>query len=96
MSFNDGGLDIITSKGTNLVLVQCKNWKMSNNYKVNQKDIRAYVGDCFLYLQNIEQDYLKVSYHFIVSHNNILTKSAEIFLGQNKFIKFKCVPFENS
>ena len=42
---------------------------------------------------NLEQK--KVSYHFIVSHNNILTESAEIFLKQNTFIKFKCVAFEN-
>ncbi|ADG92667.1 hypothetical protein Arnit_1004 [Arcobacter nitrofigilis DSM 7299] len=95
-SFNDGGLDIIAKKDTNIVLVQCKNWKMSNNYKINQKDLRAFVGDCFLYLKDIESKDLKVSYHFIVSHDNILTKSAEIFLEQNKFIKFKCVPFEEN
>ncbi|WP_404320257.1 hypothetical protein [Malaciobacter canalis] len=67
---------------------------MSNIYKINQKDIRAFIGDCFLYLKDLDIKGLKVSYHFIVSHNNILTKSAEIFLEQNNFIKFKCVPFE--
>ncbi len=94
-SFNDGGLDIIAIKDNNIVLVQCKNWTMSNSYKINQKDIRAFVGDCFLYLKDIDLEQKKVSYHFIVSHNNILTESAEIFLKQNTFIKFKCVAFEN-
>ncbi|MBU3015128.1 restriction endonuclease [Poseidonibacter lekithochrous] len=93
-SFNDGGLDIIARKDNKLILVQCKNWTMSNSYKINQKDIRAFVGDCFLYLQNINLEEIKVSYHFIVSHDNILTKSAEIFLKQNTFIKFKCVAFQ--
>ncbi len=93
-SFNDGGLDIIAKKENNMVLIQCKNWKMSNNYKINQKDIRAFIGDCYLYLKDINLEGLKVSYHFIVSHNNILTKPAEIFLEQNNFVKFKCVPFE--
>lgn len=69
---------------------------MSNSYKINQKDLRAFVGDCFLYLKDKNLVKRKVSYHYIVSHKDILTKSAEIFLEQNKFIKFKCVPFEES
>lgn len=95
-SFDDGGIDIIAKKDNNIVLVQCKNWSMSNNYKINQKDLRAFVGDCFLYLKDKNLIEIKVSYHFIVSHENILTKSAEIFLEQNNFIKFKCVPFEDN
>ncbi len=95
-SFNDGGIDLIAKKKNSLVLVQCKNWNMSNSYKINQKDIRAFVGDGFLYLKTIDFSNLKISYHFIVSHNNILTKSAEIFLKEHNFIKFKCVPFEDN
>ncbi|TLS99565.1 restriction endonuclease [Aliarcobacter cibarius] len=95
-SFDDGGIDIIARKDNNIILVQCKNWSMSNNYKINQKDLRAFVGDCFLYLKDKNLVETKVSYHYIVSHENILTKSAEIFLEQNKFIKFKCIPFEDN
>ncbi|WP_198304830.1 restriction endonuclease [Arcobacter vandammei] len=95
-SFDDGGIDVIAKKDNNIILVQCKNWSMSNSYKINQKDLRAFVGDCFLYLKNIDLTNTKVSYHFIVSHEDILTKSAEIFLEKNKFIKFKCVPFEEN
>ena len=92
-SFEDGGIDIIATKENSIVLVQCKNWAMSNNYKITQKDLRAFVGDCFLYLKDKPLD-KKVSYHFIVSHEDILTGSAKIFLEKHKFIKFKCVPFE--
>jgi len=95
-SFNDGGLDIIAKKDNSIVLVQCKNWSMSNTYKINQKDLRAFVGDCFLYLKDINLEGIKVSYHYIVSHENILTKSAQIFLKENSFIKFKCIPYESS
>ncbi|WP_121627398.1 restriction endonuclease [Poseidonibacter antarcticus] len=94
-SFNDGGLDVIARKDNKLILVQCKNWTMSNSFKINQKDIRAFIGDCFIYLKDINLEGIKVSYHFIVSHDNILTKSAEIFLKQNTFVKFKCVAFED-
>ncbi len=92
-SFDDGGIDIIAVKENSIILVQCKNWAMSNNYKITQKDLRAFVGDCFLYLKDKPLD-KKVSYHFIVSHEDILTGSAKIFLEKHKFIKFKCVPFE--
>ena len=92
-SFNDGGIDIIAKKCNSVVLVQCKNWSMSNKYKINQKDLRAFIGDCYLYLlKNPSQ--VKVSFHFIVSHDDILTKSADIFLKENTFLKFKCIPFE--
>lgn len=90
----DGGIDLIAIKKEKIVLVQCKNWALSNSYKINQKDLRAFIGDCYLYLRETNISNRKVSFHFIVSHNNILTKTAEIFLNKNKFIKFKVVPFE--
>lgn len=95
-SFNDGGIDIIANKDNNVVLIQCKNWILSNSYKINQKDLRAFVGDCFLYVKKYKYFDKKISYHFIVSHEDILTGSAQIFLKENPFIKFKCVPFEKN
>ncbi len=92
-SYNDGGIDIIAENDTTVLLVQCKNWAQSNQYKINQKDIRAFVGDCFLYMRNNPTG-KKVGFHFIVSHRDFLTKSAEIFLQQNTFIKFKTISFE--
>ena len=93
-SFNDGGIDIIAEKENNIALIQCKNWKLLNNYKINQKDLRAFVGDCYIYIKEHQLYNKKISFHFIVSHNNILTKNAKDFLKENSFIKFKCVPFE--
>jgi len=92
-SYNDGGIDIIAENDTSILLVQCKNWAQSNQYKINQKDIRAFVGDAFLYMRQHPTN-KKVGFHFIVSHRDFLTKSAEIFLRQNTFIKFKTIPFE--
>ena len=92
-SYNDGGLDVIAENDNTIILVQCKNWSLSNEYKINQKDLRAFVGDCYLYIREIGVT-KSVAFHFIVSHDNILTKSAEIFLNKNTLIKFKCIPFE--
>lgn len=94
--YNDGGLDLIATKKDKVALVQCKNWSLSNNYKINQKDLRAFVGDCYLYMKDQDLNGKSISFHFIVSHNDILTKSAQIFLNENKFLKFKCVPFERN
>jgi Holliday junction resolvase-like predicted endonuclease len=92
--FNDGGIDVIATKNNTITLIQCKNWSLSNGYKINQKDLRAFVGDCYIYLQGIDYTKKKIAFHYIVSHSDILTKSAQIFLDKNSFIKFKVVPFE--
>jgi len=95
-SYKDGGIDILAENDNTLILVQCKNWSLSNKYKINQKDLRAFVGDCYIYMRENKISNKSIGFHFIVSHDNILTKSAEIFLKQNTFIKFKCIPFEKS
>lgn len=42
-SLNDGGIDLICINENKIILVQCKNWSMSKNYKINQKDLRAFI-----------------------------------------------------
>lgn len=93
-AYNDGGIDLIAVQNDTIILVQCKNWSLSNEYKINQKDLRAFIGDCYLYIKENSISNKSMGFHFIVSHENILTKSAEIFLQKNTFIKFKCIPFE--
>jgi len=93
-SYNDGGIDVIAENEDTVILVQCKNWSLSNDYKINQKDLRAFIGDCYLYVLENSGLNKSIGFHFIVSHDNILTKSAEIFLNKNTLIKFKCIPFE--
>jgi len=92
---NDGGIDLIAFKEDNLILVQCKNWSMSNKYKINQKDLRAFIGDSFIYMTENELFNKKVSFHFIVSHENILNEGAIKFLEEQNMVKFKVVAFEN-
>ena len=93
-TYNDGGIDLIAENKNTIILVQCKNWSLTSKYKINQKDIRAFVGDCYMYMIDNNISNKSIGFHFIASHNNILTKSAEIFLKKNTFIKFKYIPFE--
>jgi len=90
----DGGIDLVATKNDSIVLIQCKNWSLSNEYKVNQKDLRAFIGDGFIFMKNKNLLDKKVSFHFLVSHDNILNAGAIKFLEFDDTIKFKCVPFE--
>lgn len=85
---NDGGIDLICKKDKNMTFVQCKNWTI-HKYKVNQKDLRAFVGDVQLFLMEDIKNYSDIAYHFIISDEKILTDNAKNFLKKYKFLKWK-------
>lgn len=79
--------------------MQCKNWIGGKFNKLFRKDLQAFAGDCFLFMQktnhyNLEFNSKKISLHFIVNKNELLDKSAILFLEQNSFIKFKIIEFQ--
>ena len=92
--YSDGGIDIVAENDEKIVLIQCKNWAQSNVYKINHKDLRAFIGDCYLYILDNHISDKKIAFHFIVSHEKMLTKSARHFLNKRNFLKYKCIPFE--
>lgn len=89
----DNGIDLIINENNKITFVQCKNWIGKEYYKISQKDIRAFIGDCFMYIikNNITKKY---NLHFIVSDTELLTKSAELYIKQQNILKFKIIPFE--
>lgn len=89
----DNGIDLIVNDENSITFVQCKNWVDNEYHKLNQKDLRAFIGDCFMYLldNQINKNY---NFHFVVSDNSLLTKSAELYLKENRKIKYKVVPYE--
>eukprot|EP01022_Parablepharisma_sp_SALTPOND_P008949 TRINITY_DN137397_c0_g1_i1.p2 TRINITY_DN137397_c0_g1~~TRINITY_DN137397_c0_g1_i1.p2 ORF type:complete len:381 (-),score=5.39 TRINITY_DN137397_c0_g1_i1:402-1469(-) len=91
---SDQGIDIVAENDDRICLVQCKNWLDSNQYRIKHKDIRAFIGDCYIYIRenNITK---KVSMHFIVSDEKILDKGAKFLLENRNIVKYKIVPFEN-
>lgn len=89
----DNGIDLIIDSEKTITFVQCKNWKSMGHYKLNQKDLRAFIGDCYMYMFNNNID-KKHNFHFIVSDTELLTKSAEIYVKENKKLKYKVIPFE--
>lgn len=95
---NDQGIDLIVQKENNIIFVQCKNWIGGKFNKLNRKDLQAFAGDCFLFMQknnayNLEFNGKQISIHFIVNKDELLDKSAKSFLKYNPFIKFKIIEF---
>lgn len=93
--FKDGGIDLICRKDDELVFCQCKNWNESNRIKLSSLDLRAFLGDSYLYILDNKIYDITLKYHFIVSQDNLLDSSAKYFLKDNGFFKYKYVPFEN-
>jgi restriction system protein len=89
----DNGIDLIIEENNTITFVQCKNWVSNEHYKINQKDLRAFIGDCYMYMlnNNINKTH---HFHFIVSDEKLLIKSAELYLKENKKLKYKVIPFE--
>nr|WP_315083268.1 restriction endonuclease [uncultured Campylobacter sp.] len=77
----DDGIDVICHKDKETILIQCKNWK----YPIEQKDIRAFIGDCHVYI-NKNATFLKnrkVRKIFITS-NEETKKAVELYVKENQ------------
>lgn len=89
----DNGIDLIINEKDIITFVQCKNWISNEQYKINQKDLRAFIGDCYMYMLNKNINKIH-HFHFIVSDDKLLTKSAGLYLKENIKLKYKIIPFE--
>lgn len=77
----DDGIDVICHKDKETILIQCKNWK----YPIEQKDIRAFIGDCHVYI-NKNATFLrnrKIRKIFITS-NEETKKAVELYVKENQ------------
>lgn len=89
----DGGIDLVAENDEKVVLVQCKNWIDINHYQIESRDLRAFLGDCYLYLLHNTIN-KPISYHYIISDIHMLSESSKLFLNQNTMIKAKEVRFK--
>jgi len=91
---HDNGIDLIVKKKDKHILVQCKSWKDNKYFKINQKDIRAFIGDSYLYAikSNIKPESL--TWHFIIADSKSITKNALKLIDNINNLKFKVIPFE--
>ena len=91
---HDNGIDLIVKKKDKYILVQCKSWKDNKYFRINQKDIRAFIGDSYLYAikNNIKPESL--TWHFIIADAKSITRNALKLIDNINNLKFKVIPFE--
>jgi len=90
----DSGIDLIVIKNNKHILVQCKNWKDNKYHKINQKDIRAFIGDGYLYSIKKNIPYEMIGLHFIIADEKSITDNALKFISTFDKLKFKVIPYE--
>lgn len=89
----DQGIDLICTKDNELALVQCKNWKINNKYKINHEKLKAFIGSCTEYVNNNKLFHKNIKLKFIVS-NDILDKSGKKFLEKSKTLEYEILEFK--
>lgn len=67
MLSHDGGIDVIARKGSEIILIQCKNYN-TDKY-LNTDLIKKFIGDCFVYISQQNLNPAKVKLHFVCSCN---------------------------
>jgi hypothetical protein len=84
---------LIAENDDKIILVQCKNWIETDNYQIESRDLRAFIGDCYLYL--IQNPIKKqVAFHYIISDYQMLSDSAKDFLKKQTVLQLKETRFE--
>lgn len=89
----DNGIDLIVEDENAITLIQCKNWSSLGNRKINNKELRAFLGDGYRFKIESKTE-KKLLFHFIISDENLLTDCGKRYLKDVDLIKYKIVPFE--
>lgn len=79
----DHGIDVIAKKDKEIIFIQCKNWKVSEDYKIDHRHIKEFIGNCTTYMEkNPMFGMCTVKRYFAVS-DEIMDYSAERFISEN-------------
>ena len=91
MGKKDGGIDLIAKKNNTYVLIQCKNW---SKRKVKQKEIRVFVADYYIYLdEHPELKDKKTKAYFYVS-NDLYDLGAKKYAEEKDFLELRVLKME--
>lgn len=79
----DHGIDLIAKKEKEIIFIQCKNWKESEEHKIDHRNIKEFIGNCTAYMEkNPMFTMCTIKRYFAVSEE-IMDYSAEKFISQN-------------
>jgi len=82
----DNSIDLIAIKNNEIILIQCKNWNKNSKYKITHKDIKAFIGDTYTFInENPQYKKYNIKRLFVIS-NKILDQSAINYIKEHKNI----------
>jgi len=93
----DNSIDIIAIKKEEIIFIQCKNWKENGKHKISHKDIKAFIGDTHIFInENPQYKEYKIKRLFVMS-GKILDKSALSYINEHKdIIRYLLLKMEES
>lgn len=79
----DHGIDIIAKRDKEIIFIQCKNWKVSDQHKIDHRHIKEFIGNCTTYLEkNPMFGMCTIKRYFAVS-DECMDYNAERFISEN-------------
>ena len=83
LGVKDGGIDLIAKRNGQIILIQCKNWKVKNSIEHNH--IKEFYGNCNFYIDKFLQDVSRENIKSIMALSNFhcISFSAKIICKEN-------------
>lgn len=80
----DSSIDLIAINKDEIIFIQCKNWSENSRYTIKHTDIKAFVGDISIFLEeNKNYNGYKIKRLFVAS-NEVFDKSAKMYCREHK------------
>lgn len=79
----DHGIDLIAKREKEVIFVQCKNWKISEDYQIDHRHIKEFIGNCTTYIEKNPMFAMCTIKRYYAVSDEIMDKSAERFISQN-------------
>ncbi|EDM24397.1 restriction endonuclease [Caminibacter mediatlanticus] len=91
----DEGIDLIAYNKDMVLLIQCKNWKENSKYKITDKNLKEFIGNCYTFIKNNPKIMNKKIKRLYITSCDVFSDSANYFIEKNKeLIEKKILKFD--
>jgi len=79
----DYGIDLIVKREKEIIFIQCKNWKVSDEHKIDHRHIKEFIGNCTTYIEKNPMFQMCTIKRYFAISDEIMDYTAERFISQN-------------
>ena len=92
----DRGIDLILRADKTNLFIQAKHWKKESGNTIKQDDLRKFIGDVALYLEDYPAFAMTTIKRYFITSEDILDFNAKKFLEQHKGkIEYIVIPMKD-